>query len=158
MPAERMLKHGRATVLWALLCYLGGQAALTWSIERTHPEWADPEYGYRVRNLVRRMKAEPGRPLLLVLGSSLVCNGFAADRLPPASARGGEPATGCSSAGIHAAEAARAARAAGAAEAAGAATCKGAVTEQLLQVGLHVGVVARLDFDLEHMHDVCRLE
>jgi hypothetical protein len=45
-------------------------AGLAVSVETIRPEWRDPEYGHRIHQL-RRWEAEaPGRPLVLVFGSS----------------------------------------------------------------------------------------
>jgi len=44
--------------------------ALTSAVETVKPEWRDPEFGHRLRQL-RKWKAEaPNRPLVLILGSS----------------------------------------------------------------------------------------
>jgi hypothetical protein len=78
----------RAEVLW----FLGGLAALQLTlavaIERWRPEWRDPEYGCKLRLLRERVLADPGRPLVLALGSSRVLNGLHADLLGAPSSDG----------------------------------------------------------------------
>jgi hypothetical protein len=81
-------KRARAATLWGLLFFAGFQIALTVTIERWRPMWSDPEYGYRLKHLRQRIAAEPGKPLLVMLGSSRVGNGFEADDLPPSGSRG----------------------------------------------------------------------
>src|SRR6266568_3653444 len=90
MWIERMPGWGRAAILWGVGIFLLAQLSLTVAVERWHPEWSDPEYGYRFRNLKNRMKKEPDRPLLVVLGSSRIGNGFKADCLPPPTWKGNE--------------------------------------------------------------------
>jgi hypothetical protein len=88
MWIEKLPGRGRAAILWCLGFFLLAQLALTLTIERWRPDWGDPEYGYRLRNLRRRMKETPDRPLLVVLGSSRTALGFKADCLPPPSWQG----------------------------------------------------------------------
>jgi hypothetical protein len=83
MWIEKMPGWGRAALLWGVGIFLLAQLSLTVVVERWHPEWRDPEYGSRFANLKKRMKKEPDRPLLVVLGSSRVGNGFKADCLGP---------------------------------------------------------------------------
>jgi hypothetical protein len=63
--------------------FAGLQLGLAVIVDRWRPMWSDPEYGYRLKRLRALLAAEPARPLLLVLGSSRVGNGFKADDLPP---------------------------------------------------------------------------
>src|SRR4029077_4552806 len=77
--------RGRAALLWGIAFFFLAQLSLAIVIERWRPDWGDPEYGRRLRYLRQRMREEPGRPLLLVLGSSRTGNGFKADCLPPPS-------------------------------------------------------------------------
>jgi hypothetical protein len=84
----KMASRGRAAIFWGIACFLFAQVGLTIAIERWRPEWSDPEYGYRYRNLNDRLNKEPNRPLLVVLGSSRIGNGFNADCLPPPSWKG----------------------------------------------------------------------
>jgi hypothetical protein len=84
-----MRRRGRGVLLWTLGCFAALQLGLAVGSECFHPAWSDPEYGYRVTRLQRRLTAEPDKPLLVVLGSSRVSNGFHADLLPPAECSAG---------------------------------------------------------------------
>lgn len=55
-----------AGLLFALLFVLGLNVAL----DTVAPNLRDPEYGHRLKQLRAQHRAEPGRPLVLVLGSS----------------------------------------------------------------------------------------
>jgi hypothetical protein len=88
MPAKKLSGQERSALIWGIGFFLLAQLSLTVVIDRWRPEWSDPEYGYRLRHLCRRIKDEPKRPLLVVLGSSRISNGFEADCLPPASWKG----------------------------------------------------------------------
>jgi hypothetical protein len=50
-------------------------ALLAVAVETVKPEWRDPEYGHRLRQVRRWQRARPERPLVLVLGSSRTQNG-----------------------------------------------------------------------------------
>jgi hypothetical protein len=52
-------------------------------MESWHPELRDLEYGSKRARLLQRRSESPGRPLLLVLGSSRAALGFRPDALPP---------------------------------------------------------------------------
>jgi hypothetical protein len=73
----------RATLVWGLLCFAGLQLALAVAVEVWFPVLRDPEYGYKLAGLRRCLAQAPGRPLVLVLGSSRVGMGFRPDALPP---------------------------------------------------------------------------
>jgi hypothetical protein len=53
------------------------QLGMNVALDTVKPEWRDPEYGHRVKQLRRLHRAEPGRPLVVVLGSSRTQMGFA---------------------------------------------------------------------------------
>ena len=61
----------------------GGGGGGGGGVERWRPMWGDAEYGYRIKHLRQRLASEPDKPLLVMLGSSRVGNGFEADDLPP---------------------------------------------------------------------------
>src|SRR6266404_3817237 len=89
MPARRkLLARARATMVWALMCFACGQLALAVVMDRRHAELRYPEYGRKLAALRTRLSAQPGRPLLLALGSSRT----EADFWPEAALRG-QPAT-----------------------------------------------------------------
>ncbi len=69
-PASR----GRAAVLWTLLLFALSQLALGLWICRRHPEFRDPEFSSVLTGLRSRLAEAPGRPLVLVLGSSRPAN------------------------------------------------------------------------------------
>jgi hypothetical protein len=79
----------RNALLWALALFVCGQAALAVGIERSRPELRDPEYGYKLARLRACLARNPGRPLLLVLGSSRTELGFRPRLVPPARAPAG---------------------------------------------------------------------
>lgn len=92
MPAHSERRRARNAVLWGLFFLAGSQLAMCVAVECWRPGWSDPEYGYRVERLRRRVAHEPGRPLVVVLGSSRVSYGFDTNSLPAAGAASpGEP-------------------------------------------------------------------
>jgi hypothetical protein len=93
MWLDNLPSRSRTAILWAVGFFLIAQLTLMVTIERWRPDWSDPEYGTRFRHLKRRIQKEPGRPLLLVLGSSRVGNGLVADCLPPDSSQGSRAAS-----------------------------------------------------------------
>src|SRR5438132_46156 len=54
----------------AVAAFLAGQLALGLAVERWLPAARDPEYAAKVERLRARRAEAPGRPLVLVLGSS----------------------------------------------------------------------------------------
>jgi hypothetical protein len=75
-------------ILWALLFLAAGHLALDVVIGRWRPDWGDPQYGRRYVNLRRRMAEAPGRPVVLMLGSSRAGSAFSPEAL--AAGRGSE--------------------------------------------------------------------
>ena len=90
MWLERMHGQGRAALLWGIGFFALAQLGLMFAIERWRPDWRDPQYGFRFRNLSRQIHKAPERPLMIVLGSSRIGNGFKADCLPPPDWKGKE--------------------------------------------------------------------
>jgi len=82
LARRQIRQRARTALLSAVLSIAGIQIALAVTIERWRPMWSDPEYGYRVQHLRQRLAGAPGKPLLVMLGSSRVGNGFEADALP----------------------------------------------------------------------------
>jgi hypothetical protein len=74
---------------WGVLFFAGLQLGLIILMERWRPEVRDPESGSKWTRLKERMAAEPDRPLLLVLGTSLTELGFCPELLPPYRLKGG---------------------------------------------------------------------
>jgi hypothetical protein len=67
---------GKKAILWALALFACSQVALTLYLNRQKPEVRDPAFGLRILSLKARLAEKPGAPLVLVLGSSRVLNGF----------------------------------------------------------------------------------
>jgi len=85
MLIDKLPSRSRSVILWAIGSFFAAQLVLAIVIERWRPEWSDPEYGYRLHHLRQRILENPDHPLLVVLGSSRVGQGFKADVLPPPS-------------------------------------------------------------------------
>src|SRR5260370_14895237 len=66
----------RAVLVWGLLCYLAFQVALIIVTDNLLPELRDPEYGHKLSRLRQRLAVEPGRELIVILGSSRAGYGF----------------------------------------------------------------------------------
>jgi hypothetical protein len=81
MAVRRRQRHSARVVLWALGLLAG--AHLAWSLLPDRPDLRDAEYGTRLKHLQHRLAQAPGRPLVLMFGSSRTLMGLAADRLPP---------------------------------------------------------------------------
>src|SRR5262245_6857829 len=65
-------KASRAALAWGLGSFAALQLALALVIDLRHPEFRDLEYACKMARLRACRKAEPGRPLLVALGSSRV--------------------------------------------------------------------------------------
>src|SRR5687768_1884754 len=71
-PQTRLASRGRATLLWAMGLFLLVQAGLCLALTFSWP-LRDPEYGRRLVSLRQRQRERgPGRPLVVLLGSSRV--------------------------------------------------------------------------------------
>lgn len=93
VPARlvRARLRGRSALLWALVAFVAGQAgfrlALHWQ-----PVLADREYGRKLTFLRQQLEAHPGKPLVVMLGSSRAVTGFRPEALPALrTAAGQEP-------------------------------------------------------------------
>src|SRR5438445_7118982 len=83
MPAKpHPNRRARRVLGWSLAFFMLGQMALCLTIQRSKPEWVDAEYGRRLQLLRKYLADKPGRPLLLVLGSSRTAMGFRPSALP----------------------------------------------------------------------------
>jgi hypothetical protein len=71
------------TLVWGLVAFAVGQFVLGWAVEHWLPAARDAEYTVKLERLRARQSEEPGRPLVLVLGSSRVALGLRADSLHP---------------------------------------------------------------------------
>jgi hypothetical protein len=68
-PADRQRRRSHAALAWCLLTFVGLQSALYLAIDRW-PQIRDPEYGFKLARLREQLGEAPGRPLILVIGSS----------------------------------------------------------------------------------------
>lgn len=57
-------------LLVGLAVAVASQVGMGVAIETVRPEWRDPEYGHRLRQLRQLTSTHPGRPLVLAIGSS----------------------------------------------------------------------------------------
>jgi hypothetical protein len=76
------LARARGALAWTLLFFAAGQAGLGALVTRVHPEVRDPEYGTLLGGMRTRLARSPGRPLVLVLGSSRPANAVRPSVLP----------------------------------------------------------------------------
>jgi hypothetical protein len=81
----------RVALAWGFVCFAGLQLVITIALETRFPAWRDAECGCKLDRLRQCLAAAPGRPLMLVLGSSRAGMGFRPDALPPLRPAQGEP-------------------------------------------------------------------
>jgi hypothetical protein len=62
--------RARSALAWAAFFLIAGQVGLAVFVSRVRPEARDPEFGTLLTALRQRLEEAPGRPLVLVLGSS----------------------------------------------------------------------------------------
>jgi hypothetical protein len=91
MAIYRTAHRPRRALLWGMLFFAGLHLSVVVSMERWHPELRYPEYGYRLARLRARRTENPGRPLLLVLGSSRVELGLCPEILETQHKGAGKP-------------------------------------------------------------------
>lgn len=76
-PKNRLNRRGRHAICWSLAAFAFCQLGMAVAIERTFPQFRDPEFGYRRNRLVERLKHATPRPFTAVmLGSSRTTVGF----------------------------------------------------------------------------------
>ncbi len=80
---RRRMKGARAALVCCLLGFAAIQLVLDVVVVARHPELQDAEFGARLALLRQRQAEEPGRPLLLFLGSSRTVGSFVPEKLPP---------------------------------------------------------------------------
>lgn len=78
---DRLVARARRVIIGAVLFLLGLQIASALLIDCRFPELCDPEYRIRLEKLRARLAEHPDRPLVLMLGSSRVLNGFQPQQL-----------------------------------------------------------------------------
>ncbi len=76
IPRRLALSRGRAALAWTLGLFAAGQLALGTWLHRVHPEMCDPTWAFRLDRLRQRLAEAPGRPLVVLLGSSRAANGI----------------------------------------------------------------------------------
>jgi hypothetical protein len=81
IPRRKAVAKGRASIYWMLGLFVATQVALDLWVVRGHPQYIDPTWNYRLERLQARLAEAPGRPLVLVVGSSRPANGFAPSAL-----------------------------------------------------------------------------
>jgi hypothetical protein len=74
-------RRARVAVVCGVLFFVAGQAAFRLALA-WHPVIGDREFGSKLDNLRARIAESPGRPLVVMLGSSRVATGFRPDALP----------------------------------------------------------------------------
>jgi hypothetical protein len=79
---RRLARRPQAALGWGIGVYLVAQLALLVFMERWQPELLHPEYGTRLAHLKEQLAADPGAPLVLVIGSSRTAVGFRPDLMP----------------------------------------------------------------------------
>jgi hypothetical protein len=72
-----MSRRGRSALCWGVAAFAACQLGMAVSIERSHPEFRHPEFGYRRNRLVQRLNQAATKPYTVVmLGSSRTTVGF----------------------------------------------------------------------------------
>ena len=79
---RRLIAQTRACVLWGLGIFLTANLGMWIATQTFMPHLRDPEFGYKLNLLKRRMAAEPDRPLLVLLGSSRTGQGLRPGVMP----------------------------------------------------------------------------
>jgi hypothetical protein len=82
---------GRRAAIWALFFYACALAALSMYLNGQRLELRDPVFGIRLGELRKRLRENPGAPLVLVLGTSRTLNGLAPAHMSESIDRKGQP-------------------------------------------------------------------
>jgi hypothetical protein len=90
MARRRLARRARRALLWWAAGFAAFQLALTLAVERGLADVRDPEFTAKLTRLRARQAEAPGRPLVLVLGSSRTKLALQAGR--PGTATDGPPA------------------------------------------------------------------
>jgi hypothetical protein len=67
-------RQARASLLWAAAAVAAATLGLAVAVETVLPQLRDPEYGYRLARVRQLQREHPGRPLVLVVGTSRTQN------------------------------------------------------------------------------------
>jgi hypothetical protein len=73
---SRTRARGRSAIIWTVLFFALGQAALATWVHWCHPDVMDPDHNERLHRLQARLAESPRHPLVVILGSSRAANGF----------------------------------------------------------------------------------
>ena len=76
---RRAARRARAALLWLGLTILLSHVALSVGMERVFPQLRDPEYGRKLLRLREQIARNPGRPVVVALGSSRTGMGLRPD-------------------------------------------------------------------------------
>jgi hypothetical protein len=80
-------RRGRTALVWAVAAFLFLQVALAVAVEGWLPELREPVYARKVSRLGQRVRAAPGAPVVLMLGTSRTAYGLHARYLEQRLAR-----------------------------------------------------------------------
>lgn len=83
--------RGRAAIVTSLVGFAALQVGLSLAMDHWLPALHDPEYGYKLARLRRRLAEHPERALVLVLGSSRSGMGLSPESLPDCTLPDGRP-------------------------------------------------------------------
>jgi hypothetical protein len=73
----------KATLGWGAAAFVGLQLALCLAMEHWDPDFPDPEFGQRAALLKAESRADPKRPVLVLVGSSRCIRALQPEQLPP---------------------------------------------------------------------------
>jgi hypothetical protein len=79
---DRQVRQARSALLVGLVLLGVAQVGLL-AVQKRYPFTLDPEPGYRLAHLRQQRAERPNQPLVLMLGSSRVRNGFRLEGAPP---------------------------------------------------------------------------
>jgi hypothetical protein len=83
-------RRGKVALLSGLVLFLFSQFSLAFTLEHWRPDLRDPEFGHKLARLRARLEEQPGRPLVVVLGSSRTGVGLRPEQLNRLSLAGGQ--------------------------------------------------------------------
>ncbi len=78
LPARIRPGRGRTALLWGVVCFAGLQLGLG-LFQRWQPIYRDPAFGQKLDLLRKQLAVQPGRPLVLIQGSSRALFGVRPD-------------------------------------------------------------------------------
>lgn len=89
LKRQRLVRQTRASLLWGFAFFALSHAVLQFATQGFMPQLRDPEFGYKLGGLRKRLAEEPDRPLLILLGTSRTGQGFRVGKLPELQTREG---------------------------------------------------------------------